>query len=416
MIMKTKKIIAVIISGLLTLSVAGCTTTETDNDEGAITQENTGTTNEVNDEVSSNIVSNDTEDVTIVASIEGSILETSDMFSDRDLVQSVDLSEATSLSLESDTELVIEEEGIYIISGQVTETTIIVDADDEAKVQLILDGVSIINEDAPAIYVKSGDKVFVTTTDSENYLEVSGNYEADGDTNLDAVIYSKPDLVVNGVGTLEVISATGNGITSKDDLKITGGTLEITADEDGLEANDSIRIYDGDITITSNKDGLHSENDEDSSLGYIYIQNGTFNIAAADDAIHGTSVIQIDGGDINIETCQEGIEATYIQINGGTITIYATDDGINATSKSSAYDVVIEVNDGNITVSMASGDTDAFDANGDIIINGGTINIEAVSSFDADGTAVLNGGEVTVNGVVITEITQEQMGGGQKHR
>jgi hypothetical protein len=95
-------------------------------------------------------------------------------------------------------------------------------------------------------------------------------------------------------------------------------------------------------------------------------------------------------------------------INEGTIDIYATDDGINATSLSD-YDVVIEVNGGNITLDIESGDTDGFDANGDIYINGGNIDVTAVSSFDADGSAVLNGGTVVVNGVLLTELPASQM-------
>ena len=61
---------------------------------------------------------------------------------------------------------------------------------------------------------------------------------------------------------------------------------------------------------------------------------------------------------------------------------------------------------------MGQGDTDAIDANGNIYINGGTINITAQSAFDFDGTGELNGGTVTVNGSVITELTNQMMGGG----
>ena len=93
--------------------------------------------------------------------------------------------------------------------------SIIVNAGDEDKVQIVLDGVSITNESTPCIYVKSADKVFVTTTDSENTLTVTGSFTADGDTNTDAVIFSKDDLVLNGVGTL-TISSTDNGIAGKD--------------------------------------------------------------------------------------------------------------------------------------------------------------------------------------------------------
>ena len=333
---------------------------------------------------------------------------------DRDLEQSADLTDATYISLESNEDVTITSEGVYVLSGEAEDVTIIIEADDEAKVQLVLDGVSITNENSPAIYVKSADKVFITTTDSDNYLAVTGSYEADGDTNLDAVIFSKADLVLNGTGVLDIVSEEGNGITSKDDLKITGGTYIITSALDGLEANDSIRIYDVDITIVAGEDALHSENEDDLTLGYIYILDGTLDITAGDDGIRGTSILQIDGGTINIETSTEGIEGTYIQINGGEITIYATDDGINATSKSNYYDVVIEVNGGTINVTVGSGDTDAFDSNGSIYINGGTIDITApTSAFDSDGVAELNGGDVTVNGEVITQITESQMGGGQ---
>lgn len=415
--MKLNKIVAMIIAVVLVLSMAGCTTIEKGNTESVATQTvSTVTNNDSSEKAEENVSGTVEEDNEAVEAFdqlfEGSILDTTDMFTNRDLEQEADLSEATYIDLEDNDDVMIESEGIYLVKGEAVNSTIIVEADDEAKVQIVLDGVNVVNEDTPVIYVKSADKVFVTTTDSMNTMEVSGDYEADGDTNLDAVIFSRDDLVLNGLGTLEVVSYEGNGIASKDDLKITGGVINIAAKEDALEANDSIRVYDGEIVIVADKDGLHSENEEDDSLGYIYIAGGSFNISSSDDAIHANSVIQIDGGDITIDTSAEGIEATYVQINEGTITLYATDDGINAASKSSAYDVVIEVNGGNITVTMASGDTDGFDANGDMTINGGFIDITGGSYIDADGSVEFNGGELIVNGEVVTEITQ-QMGGGR---
>ncbi|SCP98742.1 carbohydrate-binding domain-containing protein [Anaerobium acetethylicum] len=412
---RKKGIRTIALTMLLALSLMGCTTAREDAADAAT--EITDTEAVIN-ETSAVETDTETEDsaASIISSVEGSILDTTGLFSERDLEQSADLTGAVSIELKSGEDVTIDAEGVYVLSGDVENATVIVDAGDEAKVQIVLDGISITNETAPAIYAKSADKVFVTTTGSENYMEVSGSYEADGDTNLDAVIFSKADLVLNGTGTLEVVSDEGNGIASKDELKITGGKYVITASADGIEANDAICIYDGDITIVTGKDALHSENEDDASLGYIYILNGTFNIKADDDAIRGTSIVQIDGGTINIETCTEGIEGTYIQINGGETAIYAADDGINATTKSTAYDVAIEVNGGTISVSMASGDTDAFDSNGTISINGGTIDIEANSAFDSNGTAELNGGDVTVNGQAITQITQSQMGGGKRGR
>ena len=74
---------------------------------------------------------------------------------------------------------------------------------------------------------------------------------------------------------------------------------------------------------------------------------------------------------------------------------------------------MVEVNGGSITIVMGQGDTDAIDANGNIIVNGGTINITAqVSSFDYDGTAEYNGGTIIINGSQVDSIPQSMMGGG----
>ncbi len=163
-------------------------------------------------------------------------------------------------------------------------------------------------------------------------------------------------------------------------------------------------------------DAFRCEND--SAEGSIYIADGSFTVQASDDGMQATDVLQIDGGTFNI-TASEGMEATYVQLNGGSITISATDDGINAAQKSAAVDVMIEVNGGEISVTMGSGDVDAFDSNGGITVNDGTINITMAAqgmaeAFDIDGTASLNGGSVYVNGEQITEITSSMMGGGMR--
>lgn len=406
---KMKNVSVMAAAMLLSLAVAGCSQSQDGSVNAATNQTGSQAANTQADSAQNTTAQSAG---TASSGTSGaSALDTAEMFSDRDLEQSADLSSATQIELVSGKDVTLSAEGVYVLSGEADNVTVTVEAPEDAKVQIVLDGASITNEDAPAIDVKSADKVFVTSTDSQNHLEVTGSYVADGETNLDAVIFSKADLTLNGTGTLDIVSAQGNGISSKDDLKVTGGTYTIQSSADAMEANDSIRVYDGTITIDTGKDGLHSENEDDASLGYIYIQNGTLNITAADDAIRGNSIVQIDGGTIDIKDSEEGIEATTIQINDGQITLYAKNDGINASPKIDSTPV-IEVNGGTISVSMGSGDTDAFDANGNITINGGTINVEATSAFDADGTAQLNGGTVTVNGEQITEITVSRGGGG----
>ena len=343
----------------------------------------------------------------------GGIVTSEDLFSKRDLKQTADLEEASHITVKDGQTIRITSEGVYVLTGTASNCTVKIEADKEAKIQLVLDGVTITNKDFPAIYVISADKVFVTTTaGSKNTLSVTGAFRADGTTNTDAVIFSKEDLVLNGKGTLTVTSAKGNGITSKDDLKITGGTLNVTAQLDALEANDSIAIYDGNITVSAKKDGLHAENDDDDSLGYVWIGGGTLNVTASDDAIHGTSFVQVDGGTINVSGA-EGIEGTYIQINDGTVTITATDDGINGANKSAAYETAVEIAGGTLNVTVGQGDTDAIDSNGNLYVTGGTVSITAqMSSFDYDGTATYTGGTIVVNGQTVNSITGSMMGSG----
>ena len=334
----------------------------------------------------------------------------SDYFTDRDLEQSPDLTDAVTCEVKDGEDITITEEGVYVLKGEASEVTVIVEADDEAKVQLVLDGVSITNTDAPAIYVKSADKVFVTTTDSENSLSVSGSFTADGDTNTDAVIFSKDDLVMNGTGTLN-ISSSDNGVSSKDALKITGGTLNVTSSADALEANDGIYVADGTVTINSGKDGFHAGDSDDTAVGDIYIAGGTIKVNAADDGIQGTTVVRIAGGTIFVAAA-EGIEGTDVEIDGGTITVEASDDGINASAKSDACPVTLVINGGSLTVSMAAGDTDALDSNGSLYINGGTVDISAQFAFDYVTDGAINGGTVTVNGSQVTQLSNSMMGGG----
>ena len=402
--MKKTYITSLMLTAIMAASMTGCgnktvydNAQKTDSSKTAVSYDSKADTQTSEDDDTAEIaqLSNDTQDTT---------------FTERDLEQTADTSDAQSITVADNKTIDITEEGVYTVSGTAQNCTVRINADETAKIQLVLDGIDIENEDSPAIYVLSADKVFITTTETDNTLTVSGQFTADGENNTDAVIYSKDDIVLNGTGTLNITSNYGNGITSKDDMKITGGTYNVSSALDAFEANDSISIGDGNFNITTNKDGFHCENDE--AEGDITISGGTFTINGGSDGIQACAMLQIDGGTFDI-TGSEGLEATYIVINEGDITINASDDGINASASSNAYETAIVFNGGNINVTVGQGDTDAIDANGSIYVNGGTINVTAqMSSFDYDRTAEFNGGTIIINGEEVSEIPQSMMGGG----
>lgn len=215
--------------------------------------------------------------------------------------------------------ITITKEGTYVLSGALSEGQIVVDAD-SAKVQLVLDNADITCASSAAIYVKNANKAFITLAEgSENILMNTAEYEAIDDNNIDAVIFSKDDLTLNGKGTLTINSEYGHGIVSKDDLKFVGGTYNITAENHALSGKDSVRIAEGTYNLTSGKDGIHSENADDDEKGFVYIASGDFTIESTGDGIDASYVVQIDDGDFDITAGDgaENVTKTHNDMLGG---------------------------------------------------------------------------------------------------
>ncbi len=292
---RRKKLLALFFAMALSMTaVAGCTGTKS----------STG-----------NVVSSETETNAeeTSAQSEAGTFSSADMFTERDLAGTYEESEAVYVTLSDDgitgetagvaingQTVTITEEGTYVFFGTLSEGQIVVDADD-AKVQIVLDNVDITCATSAAVYVKSAEKVFVTLAEgSQNTLRNTDEYVAIDDNNIDAVIFPKSDLTLNGTGSLTIVSAEGHGIVSKDDLKITGGTYDITAAGHALSGKDSVRIADGTFVLTAGKDGIHSENEDNEEKGYIYIADGDFTITSDGDGMDASNIVQIEDGTFDI--------------------------------------------------------------------------------------------------------------------
>ena len=292
---RRKKLLALFCATALSMTaVAGCTGTKS----------STG-----------NVVSSETETNAeeTSAQSEAGTFSSADMFTERDLAGTYEESGAVYVTLSDDgitgetdgvaingQTMTITAEGTYIFSGTLSEGQIVVDADN-AKVQIVFDNVDITCASSAAVYVKSAEKVFVTLAEgSQNTLRNTDEYVAIDDNNIDAVIFAKSDLTLNGTGSLTIISAEGHGIVSKDDLKIIGGTYDITAAGHALSGKDSVRIADGTFILTAEKDGIHAENADDEEKGYIYIADGDFTITSDGDGMDASNIVQIEDGTLDI--------------------------------------------------------------------------------------------------------------------
>ena len=199
----------------------------------------------------------------------------------------------------------ITQAGTYVLAGKLTDGRLVVDADKDAEVTLILNGVDITCSDYACLRVEQAGMVTIQLADgTENELTDGSSYTlVDEDDGTDGVIFSKDDLKLEGSGTLYVTGNYGHGIVGKDTLEINGGTYIIQAKEDGINANDAITINDG-----------------------------ILHISAGDDGIHVDEVLTVNDGAITVAESNEGLEGHQVIINGGDIDITASDDGINSNS------------------------------------------------------------------------------------
>ena len=277
----------------------------------------------------------------------------------------------------------ITSEGTYRITGTLSDGQIVVQADETAKVKLILDGAEINKKGSAAIYAISADKVILSSAEgSVSSLTSTGEFVQTDDNNVDAAVFAKCDLNLNGDGTVSITCDSGHGVVTKDDLKVKDGIWKVAAAAKGLCGKDSVTVEGGSVTVESEDDALHSDD-------YVTIEGGALTLSSGDDGIHADNTLTISGGTVDIRKSYEGLEANDIDISGGEISIVASDDGINAAGG----------NDGSNAYGPFGGDPFGSDSGSTLSISGGLLVIDAGGDgLDANGELNISGGEVYVSG------------------
>lgn len=336
-------------------------------------------------------------------------------FSDRDKDAAYDEATATKVML-SDEGIQIEgagavaeggvvtlgQSGTYVVSGSLSQGQMVVDAADEDKLQVVMAGASIHNENGPALYINNADKCFITlASGTDNTLSDGAAYILEGeDDNRDAVLFSRDDLTINGEGSLVVSGSYQHGICSKDDLIVTGGQLVVTAKEDAFQGKDCIKVAGGAFTVNAGDDGFHSD-------GHMYMQAGSVTVEACTEGYEGEQVI-IDGGEHIITASDDAVNAALSEDGSPSDQEDAGEAGGDAgpfgkdQMAASSSDCLIQINDGRLVLAGAN---DGLDSNGNVQINGGVVLVSGPDAgmdgaLDYDFGAQINGGTVLMTGSV----------------
>lgn len=262
---------------------------------------------------------------------------------------------------QSHTVVHITKAGEYSLSGKLSKGQIAVDLGSDAKedpqavVTLVLNGVDITCEVAPAV-------IFY------NVYECSNN---DADT-------ATKDVDTTSAGANVIVAdGTDNVVNGSYVAKIYKPESVVLSD-DGTEVEDASKLhkYDG-----------------------AFYSKMSMNVGGGSE---GTGVLTI-----NAEN--EGLDSEmHLTVNGGNINIYSGNDGINTNED---YVSVTTVNGGtlNIRVTGETGEGDGIDSNGWLVINGGEVIAEACSfsadaGVDSDMGIHINGGKVIACGSMMDRI------------
>ena len=236
--------------------------------------------------------------------------------------------------------------GTYRLQGNLSTGQVAIDLGEDAKndpnavVTLILNGVDITCELAPAIIFYN---VYECETGEENAshevdtsLAGANVIIADGSENIVngsyvARIYKPDSVVLNEDGTevedADKLHKYDAAFYSKMSMNVCGkGKLTINAENEGLDSEMHLTINAGEIFINSGNDGINTNED---GISVTTVNGGEVHIRVTGETGEGDGIdsngwLVINGGVVTTEACSasadSGIDSDMgIHINGGTV-------------------------------------------------------------------------------------------------
>lgn len=290
--------------------------------------------------------------------------------------------------------LVIEDGGVYALTGVFPSGRIVVEAKDE-DVTLILNGVYLSTASYAAITADCANLTIHLADQSVN-LVADGQMRKNDSPN--ACIYSESNLKMTGSGQLTVQAFYENGIYSDEELIIEQADLTVEAPKYGIVGKDGVILHESNINIESVDDAICSI-DEDAKIA---VSNSELTLNSENDGIEANDGLLVSNSDIAITTfggaktalgkgvSAKGLKAEgSISVDGGKLVFNCADDALCSETNVmiSSGDITIEtartglhaqemlcVSNGNIQISRSSIGMEG----GYVEISGGSLMLDAV--------------------------------------
>lgn len=305
---------------------------------------------------------------------------------DGSITLSPDGSTSTDASVRIDGQTVtITQAGTYQIAGTLGDGALIVESAENAKITLVLGGVSIKNSTGAAIQISTAADVTIELAEGTTNVLQSGeevdiaaateSKEASG-----GALQSKADLKIKGKGSLTVLGYLNNGIHCTKDLKIKNGNISVTALGHGIKGKNSVTVSGGTVTVTSGKDGITSDETENEEKGFVTIEDGEIIITSVGDGVSAETTLTVTGDVISIISGGGSANAQQKTDNMRDWWDFdnsASDDN-SASCKGLKAGKALVISGGSITIDAQD---DALHTDGDMTISGG----ECILSTGDDG-------------------------------
>ncbi len=261
--------------------------------------------------------------------------------------------------------------------------------------KLVLNGVSLVSSNGPAINIQSKKICYVVLpagtdsalTDGATYLP---QYDAtNGVEDAKGVLFSEGQLAFSGTGSLVIngVCAGKHGVCSDDYVRILDGHVLIAMAKkksDGVHVKEKFQMDGGHLAIalTSKGDGIDADDD-----GSVRINGGEISVSMASSESKGikcgTNAFEVTGGAVHLfspaNSCSGFSADGNVTLEGGFVNVFLSGTNCNAIESDQAF----AANGGDLAVNASGPESKGIKTDGNAVFNGGTLR------FNMSGSVVL---------------------------